>query len=200
MYPRERYGNTPDSVIFRFGIYPYKMKILQSWLQVGAIFDLIETEQIKTFIEVGVYEGGFGSLVSAKSFYDKEFRYFGIEIDSSVVNIDFIDQCRKAGNLIFFGDVFDNFTLMRKIISESKGPVLLFCDGGDKVKEMKTFYSFMRIGDIIMCHDYMPELTPAIGSVLDTDIEFLTFNDNFDEVSGYRWKYRMPAFRCIAKQ
>ena len=36
------------------------------------------------------------------------------------------------------------------------GPSLVICDGGDKIREFRTFASYLKSGDIIMAHDYAP--------------------------------------------
>lgn len=37
---------------------------------------------------------------------------------------------------------------------EDSLPVLLLCDNGNKVREVNMFASSLKVGDVIMCHDY----------------------------------------------
>jgi hypothetical protein len=47
-----------------------------------------------------------------------------------------------------------------KIIQEiqslinTNGKTLILCDGGDKIKEFNLYSTFLKTGDVIMCHDY----------------------------------------------
>ena len=47
---------------------------------------------------------------------------------------------------------------IRKLI-ESPGRTILFCDGGDKIREFNTFASSMKVADIIGCHDWNMEIS-----------------------------------------
>jgi hypothetical protein len=37
------------------------------------------------------------------------------------------------------------------------GPTILLCDGGDKPREFNAAANFLKIGDVIMAHDYAPD-------------------------------------------
>jgi hypothetical protein len=52
-------------------------------------------------------------------------------------------------------------------IRNTPGAVYIFCDGGNKPKELLTFSQFMRIGDIISVHDYTDDQT---GEIRDVDL------------------------------
>jgi len=52
-------------------------------------------------------------------------------------------------------DVFDQATMREIAEFISKGhPCLLLCDGGDKAREVNTFSTLLKPGDVIMAHDY----------------------------------------------
>jgi cephalosporin hydroxylase len=199
MYPPKFSDDLPDSVIFKFGVRPYGMTVLQSWLQIAAIMDAIEVYGINTFIEIGVAEGGLGSLISQRSNYVNGFKYIGIEIDQKAVNKEFKFQCTFSGKTLVFGNVFSPKVsgFLKMVMDLAKGPTLLFCDGGDKVKEIQTFHSFLRAGDFLMVHDYMPGLEQAAGGVVDSDLKFLVEHPDFIEIYPYRQAYRLPLFKRV---
>jgi hypothetical protein len=61
-------------------------------------------------------------------------------------------------NIIDFrvGNCFKNNTAeeVKKIINSTSGPVLLLCDGKNKIQEFYYYSTFLKKGDVIMCHDY----------------------------------------------
>lgn len=50
-------------------------------------------------------------------------------------------------------DVFKNSEEICKLI-KGKGKSIVFCDGGDKPHELRTFAPALKKGDIIACHDW----------------------------------------------
>lgn len=54
-------------------------------------------------------------------------------------------------------DIFDPVTIseVKELISTHK-KTLILCDGGNKIKEFNTFVNYLKLGDIIMAHDYAP--------------------------------------------
>ena len=56
-------------------------------------------------------------------------------------------------------DVFEpwNITIIKDLIHK-EGQTILFCDGGDKPKELETFAPFLKKGDLIATHDWGTEV------------------------------------------
>lgn len=38
---------------------------------------------------------------------------------------------------------------------QSEGTTIVLCDGGSKINEFKTLAEYLKVGDIIMAHDYV---------------------------------------------
>lgn len=51
--------------------------------------------------------------------------------------------------------------LFRHILVSRTGPLLFFCDNGDKKREMQHFASWLRPGDVIGVHDWGVEFSDA---------------------------------------
>lgn len=104
---------------------------------------LLYPENISVAVEIGTHNGGFSFLLS--SLFEK------------VYTIDSVDR-GQAKNLedktnvnVFVGDCFKREEI-RDIILNNK--CIVFCDGGNKIKEFNYFSRFLNPGSIIMCHDY----------------------------------------------
>ena len=57
----------------------------------------------------------------------------------------------------------DIFEYQAEIIKEIQKPgrTILFCDNGDKPREIKTFWPYLKEGDIMAVHDWLTEVKPA---------------------------------------
>lgn len=111
-------------------------------------------EPFDLIIEVGTALGGFTEfLYDLKAKHDLKYRLISFDID---------DPYRTHSKLINKGidikhvDVFE-YDIQNLIKTHSR--VLLLCDGGDKPREFNTFSAFLKVGDIIMAHDYVPNFT-----------------------------------------
>lgn len=202
MYPDIRHFQSDGSIAYNFMINPCGVRIQQSWIQMSAILDLIDKEGVRGFCEIGLASGGLGSILIPRTYYDPGFHYMGIELDMSKVNKDFLNSSitQKAINaeFIFNRSVFDCISDIISWMDSVDNKIMIFCDGGNKVKEIEIFSQILRLNDLIMCHDYMPGNEEAIGSVTNFDLQFILSSRRFLEVENYRQWYRIPAFRRIA--
>lgn len=102
----------------------------------------------KTIIEIGMNNGGF-SLVLNDSRISEQADIYCYDI----VNRNF-DQNLKGSRINWFiKDIFSIENEVKNLI-QREGTTLLFCDGGNKVREFNTFAKYLKKGDIIFAHDY----------------------------------------------
>lgn len=130
----------PGSISLPFGI-----KTSHTWHEIGQILRIINDEDVVQFVEVGTHVGGLASIISCVNKY-RPFIYRGIEINESVVD----DRVKDA---IRFGDALD-VRFAGQSIKNNVGKTMIYCDGGNKVKEMRLYAKLISRGDIIACHDY----------------------------------------------
>ena len=129
----------------------------QSWGQVSAHLDIINRYKIKLFIELGTYMGGLVTHIIPNIILDDSFHYLGYEIVPSAVHpkikrFSFQNpRCQIVLDNMF---TQSNLDYIKTRIETAPGTVYVFCDGGDKPKELLTFSTFLRKGDIISVHDY----------------------------------------------
>ncbi len=139
------------------GVWPTGVAIGQSWFELGALAWLCGRYEIESFVELGMLEGGLSSILLGRTMFTKDFRYLGIENE-----MRFLDLRVKAA-----GDWFERFDLLEADVFEdstvyyvkfwlglSEDPSLIYCDNGNKPKELEWYAPILRKGDVIAAHDF----------------------------------------------
>ena len=57
-------------------------------------------------------------------------------------------------------DVWSNPDTVHELIAEAPRPFVLYCDDGDKAREVATFAPSLRAGDLLAVHDFGTEIFP----------------------------------------
>lgn len=130
---------------------PYGIRTQHTWHEMGEILRIVNDLDIKTFIELGTYNGGLFSLLIGRVVADKDWRVYSLEIDRTVV-----DPSLAGLSNLLIRDVMAEKTIeeVKALISYWRGKALIYCDNGNKVAEMGLYAKILRKGDVIMCHDY----------------------------------------------
>lgn len=138
------------------GVFSDGIPVTQTSNQTRMFFILIEEYEIKTFIELGVAYGGLANLMLKYGNEYKDFSYYGFEIDQNQIRPPM--QNRPE---IMITDVFSQVCQdrVKSVIENSVGHVLVLCDGGNKSREMVMYAPMLRVGDLMMGHDYPGEIT-----------------------------------------
>ena len=105
----------------------------------------------ENIIEIGTYKGGLSVLFALYSISKNNF-FVTYDIKDCVTNLNLFNVLNINRRI---ADVFKAETT-QEIIShiKRKGTTVLFCDGGNKIKEFNLFSSFLKQGDFILAHDY----------------------------------------------
>ena len=156
----------------------YNMNVLdvlaaQQPAQILSHIDIINRYKIRLFVELGTYMGGGLVHVIPNLILDRNFSYIGYEILPEKVNNKILAFASEHPRCeIILQDMFIayNLDVVSEAIASTRGCVYVFCDGGNKPKELETFSKFLRVGDIISVHDYVEDQT---GEVTDQDLEKL---------------------------
>jgi len=137
---------------------PYKGLIVTLWQsEIDNLIFLIREYSITEAIELGTYQGG-SALVMADA---------GIK----VVTYDNVNLVEEKDNRIEYrvADVFEKESEIKALIGQS-GLKMLFCDNGNKKKEINTFAKYLKTGDILVAHDYIDEW--VMGDVQESLVGF----------------------------
>lgn len=156
------------------------MRLGHTWHELAVIFEAIETYQPKWFVEVGIHEGGLTyALLQAFN-----FDYIGIEINCGIIRpkVKALVDSKKNAQIIC-GDCFSSAPMGFVETLSQCGNGIIYCDGGDKAKEVFIYSVLLNSGDIIMAHDYTDfervvkdwedYKTSGRGEVVPKDVEFL---------------------------
>lgn len=106
---------------------------------------LNENPQVKAIVEIGTWQGGFSWFLWAQT------QARGLEFQT----YDAQDPDREPPGFIRL-DVWREVDELRDSLPEW-GPIVLFCDGGNKPRELKTFPPFCAPGSVFVVHDWGTE-------------------------------------------
>jgi hypothetical protein len=129
-------------------------------------------EPFDLIVEIGTAVGGFIEFLhdfKAEHNLNYELMSFDIE-DPHNTHSELIDKGINVNHI----DIFE-YDLQNLI--QSHGRVLLLCDGGDKPKEFNTFSALLKVGDVIMAHDYAPNFTIFGQEFLNKKWDWLEIQD-----------------------
>jgi len=145
---------------------------------------------IFSFAEIGAHVGGLASAVLFRNHFHP-FRYVGFEVDGTHLDDNVVEHC-----LIHVQDVFEDVNRIWRLAKSQR--TFLYCDGGNKIKEMRTFAPFLEPGDIIACHDYydgqevvgldgfgVSDACGCVPEVWESSLKFLFEDDTFLNLPGY---------------
>jgi cephalosporin hydroxylase len=141
--------------------FPFGIKMSQTWPEANYIMDFIHKMKVKAFVEIGVHVGGLAAIMLAwESYTNKDFEYLGIEIDPGPLH-------PKIKPRILIEDCFNPDT--REVVRffvHSHALTFVYCDNGEKKREIIFYEPVLKPGDFIFAHDYGYE-------VLDEHVESL---------------------------
>ena len=105
-----------------------------------------------SIIEIGTYYGGFTEMLrdSVLSENCKEIITFEIldranlaeSFKNTGINFNLLDALSASGRNIIQKEI------------DREGKTIVFCDGGNKVNEFHYVSNMLKVGDIILAHDY----------------------------------------------
>lgn len=143
-------------------VWPLETPISLSWAEVGCIFGLIQKYNIHSFFELGIDQGGLGTLMLLRQKYAKAFNYYGIEINEKRIHKNFRELAAGHENHIAYLDLFslDGQDWFHSCLRDADLHVMVFCDDGNKPREAYDAALSLRYGDLILVHDIGSEFIP----------------------------------------
>lgn len=122
-----------------------------------SLFNYIKSKNKKVnIIEIGTFRGGLTLIIDTYAkLYDLEYTFNTYDIKDDLVKDEtklLFESLNIKFNLL---DVFSSFgnNHIKNIINQDS-ICLIFCDGGNKAKEINKFSNYIKRGDIILGHDY----------------------------------------------
>ena len=161
-------NNWPEGRSVPFGVHAS-----HNWAELGAIFEVIRLFHIRTFVELGTFAGGLSSFMLTRCQHTSNFFYLGVEKNPEVVDLSVRTEFeRLSGATLQIRDVFEKDTqdLILNYLSVHPGSALVYCDNGDKPREVATYLPIVPEGTYVMAHDWGIEITERDLNMLDSSL------------------------------
>lgn len=143
------------------GFTSYKGIMLQQHENYQFVFSkLLEKTKPKRILEIGTGSGGLTLFLRDKlnelDLKETHIKSYDINTTSFDGNVHDLTNLELSKENLFSGD--NQYILERKDLIEpyikSEGLTIVLCDGGNKVNEFNQISPLLKVGDIIMAHDY----------------------------------------------
>lgn len=129
--------------------------IAQSPRAVALWEKILKEVRPKRILEIGTYRWGMSLLFSehCNEFYTYDIKYHTYRPEKFPPKTRLLKQFKKV----------DVFSIEEEIgaLIQKEGVTLVYCDGGDKIKELATFSEWLKPGDYIAVHDWGTEVNSA---------------------------------------
>jgi len=145
------------------GSHIYKnLKISQHDSISESFEELIISLKPSQILEIGAFGGGLTLLI--RDLLDnnglKNTRLITYDINTPSHLMDYVREGSKIDVRVknIFNSDYNGLIDEQEIIDiiQSNGTTLVLCDGGNKINEFKILSNYLKVGDVIMAHDYSP--------------------------------------------
>lgn len=154
-------------------VKPHGIFCAHWWNEIGHILNIIATHDIKLFVEIGVLDGGLAALMIDRVSYIRDFWYIGIDLPEHLKT--YLDPrvgsaCLHGRKLMLGADAWDEKTVAWVAEKNAGGRAMIYCDGGNKIKEAHLYWPILRPGDLLGVHDYSDDSTAKGPEVYYPDV------------------------------
>ena len=141
--------------------------------------DFLKNEKFSIIVEIGTQFGGLTFLIrDILNKYSKDTPIISYDVYQRG---DLKRQCIERNIDFRLVDCFNDNEL--PFIIENNERVLLICDGGNKIEEFNQFSSYLKTGDIVMCHDYSPTVEYFEENMKGKVWDWLEISDSYIQKS-----------------
>ena len=172
---------------------PYGIIMGHTWHEAGQILRILNDFDVDAFIEIGTNVGGLSSLMFGRTAVCHEFKYLGLELDFTIVNPHVLMLRSHTPRFQILNlDCFS--TTAFQVVGDhlrNSGRCAIYCDGGNKIKELYHFVGLLRPNDILLCHDYwdgkreVRDVESPRAEVNPEDVESLVVDNDLRRITGY---------------
>lgn len=129
----------------------------QTWNDLAIWEEFFNRYPIASLIELGTWKGGMAAFFAVQGL-SRGFQF--TTLDNNGLWQENREIVERLGGSCIVANVFD-LDFMTKLIREHPKPLLLFCDNGDKRRELREIASQLEKGDYVAVHDWGSESGPG---------------------------------------
>lgn len=126
--------------------------------EVAIILRTLEFLKLDAFVEIGVHVGGLADIILQWAEDHQPFVYLGIENNPSVISREIDGRMEAVGQAaILIRNAWDEKTVtetMTMLSNPMRLSSFIYCDGGNKPRELKLWAPYAVKGDVVGVHDY----------------------------------------------
>lgn len=137
------------------------------------LVDIIRKHNPEMIVELGTHCGG-ATLVFHEEFLDIEIHTF----DSvALIDLELFDR-KKV--FFYHGDLLsgENSVLVELLKKNKDKKKILYCDNGNKEKEIEWYSKYLSVGDIVGCHDWKVNVRPENVLPILEEYNFVSIPEN----------------------
>ena len=145
--------------------------IERTWADIFAMDVFLTHTWPRVIVELGTGSGAFSCYLATYCYLTRaRFFTFDIHRKGSVtkrVNYRSLGLIHRLGGRYYPRNIFHESTqqLIRRL-THGRGTALIYCDNGDKAREIQLYAQLLKGGDFIGAHDYGSEIVPEDVKVL----------------------------------
>ncbi|MCX6539169.1 MAG: hypothetical protein NT151_09600 [Acidobacteria bacterium] len=133
--------------------------IERKWSDIFTIDVFLASQRPKVIVELGTGSGAFSCYLATYAYLNGA-RFFTFDLQRKTAptkraNYRALRLVRKLGGRVYRRDIFHpkTRTIIQKLVN--RGPsVFLYCDNGNKAREVQLFAGDLKASDFIGVHDY----------------------------------------------
>jgi hypothetical protein len=153
-------------------VKPHGIFCAHWWNEIGHLLNIIQENEIQTFCELGILDGGLSALLLDRARMFSEFYYLGVNLGLQYTDPRVFALSNANPDRTVLADM-DLWTAravaaVSNFIRQHEGRAFIYCDGGNKPREAALYWPILRPGDLLGVHDYSddpdakgPEVYPA---------------------------------------
>ena len=150
------------------------------------MLDLIRLHDPVVFIELGTFKGGFTAILHEEF---PTLRIFSFDKYDQKAGLSW--KAFKFDLVTFFiGDIFaQEPSRVEVILNYYRGKrKVLYCDNGDKEKEVRLYAKYLSPGDLLGVHDWEGEVNPVVVDPYLQDFDPFSWETCEGKISARFWK------------
>lgn len=152
----------------------FDVHVSETWREIAVVVSLVQEHRIGFVVELGVDRGGLGLFLAMGALLRDGFGYLGLELRGENIPSQVLSGMAKFGGRV---ELIQKDVLTAECVqyvalamSNRARPALIFCDNGNKPKEVALYAPICRVGDWLLVHDWTIEINepdvaqlPAMG-------------------------------------